>query len=170
MNPAKTVILIGGLIVVGTCLLVIPVVHYKISPVAGTLLISTPALIALALLFIPTRKRKAVGPEIVCHDRYIELYRDRLVINGIYLGPFGRVVIPFDEIGKIEILRLKYGNWKRQGTLNEKIWFALDTKRSNNMDNFAVECESISRGVAFSVEDFDAVRNIFREKDLLTDT
>ena len=165
-NPLKAVLTaVAGFVAV---FLLLQIASFLLKfPVPVILLCSLLPVLLLVPLFLPRKTKTVSGEQPVYRDRYIELYADRIVIKGYLLGYYGALDVPFRDIQKLEVIRLKYGNWKVQGSQDLKTWFAMDWKRRNNMENFALESPRCKYRLGFSVEDIEQVSAIFRDKGLM---
>ncbi len=169
MSPVKVVLWLMAAFVVLMGILLITVLHFKPSPIITVTVLSLPNIVCLSLFLFPARKRKVVDEGIIYNDGYVEIYDDFLVVRGFYFGPIGKIKIRFGEIKSMEVMNFKGICWRLQGTVDLKTWFAHDLKRYSKKQNIVVECSRFKCKVGFSVEDFEAVSAIFKDKGLLTE-
>ena len=134
-----------------------------------TLLAVGGSLILTVLVLIGPKKKAAVSKDIIYHDRYIEIYPDQIVLNGFYLGPFGRKTITFKAGARIELVTLTFwkGRFRIQGTGDFKHWYAHDIERPNRQTCFMLHRRGKWWHIGFSAENMDQAAAIFREKGLL---
>jgi hypothetical protein len=113
--------------------------------------------------------RRGVGPEVLYHDRFLEIYSDYLVIHHFYPGPIGKKMIPFASIRAIKLADLEFwdGRVRIEGTGDLKTWFARDIHRFMRNMAFILYLDHGRYQVGFSAENFRKAASIFQSRGLL---
>lgn len=139
---------------------------YSIFAIVGTL---GSIVLIIALVALAPKERKTTAPNLIYQDKFLEIYPDRLILNGFYLGPWGRKTI---SLMTIETLKLTSPDacgqsWRIQGTGDFKYWLAHDRKRPWQTHLFVIHRKNSRWRLGFSAGDFQAAERHFKTLDLL---
>jgi len=124
-------------------------------------------IVVLSTCFDPP-KREISAVDFLYHDQFVEIYQENMVLNGYWLGPWGRKTIPFDNIDKIELVRLDAygGRYRIQGTGDFTNWFTHDHKLPWKDTIFIVHRKQSRWRIGFSAEDVEKVAAIFASRGI----
>jgi hypothetical protein len=106
--------------------------------------------------------------EILYADTLVEITRDSIVFRNYYF-PFGSKKISLDHVKTVEILKptLLNGKWRIHGTGDFRTWFPRDMKRPSRDSIFIMTLRNRWWRIGFTVENANAVKQIFEEKGLI---
>ncbi len=102
-------------------------------------------------------------------DRLVEMTQEAICFKSYYF-PFGAKRVRFSDIDRITVEKpsLLNGQYKIQGTGDLQTWFPRDWKRPSRAVVFFARLRGSSRCIGFTVEDAGQVKQILRDKRLLS--
>ncbi len=105
---------------------------------------------------------------VIYKDKLVEVSSDSILLKNYYF-PFIGKRIQFTQIQsvKVETPTLLTGQWRIWGSGTLTIWFPLDIARPKRDKIFVVSLVSKRVRIGFTVENSDAMIQIFMQKNLI---
>ena len=102
-------------------------------------------------------------------DRLVEMTQEAICFKSYYF-PFGDKRVRFADINSITTEKpgLLNGRYRIQGSSNLRTWFPRDWRRPARPEIFLARLRGSSRCIGFTVEDAGQVKQILRDKRLLS--
>ena len=106
---------------------------------------------------------------IIYQDKLVEISNDSILLKNYYFPSQKPKEILFDSIKNVKVKMPTFatGKWRFQGTGDFHTWFPLDNKRNIRDKIFFISLKDKWIQIGFTVEDSEAVQNIFKAKGLL---
>jgi hypothetical protein len=106
---------------------------------------------------------------IIYQDKLVIITNDSILLKNYYFPSQKPKEILFDSIKnvKVKLPTLATGKWRYQGTGDFHTWFPLDTERNKRDKIFFISLKNKWIQIGFTVEDSEAVQNIFKAKGFL---
>ena len=106
--------------------------------------------------------------EILYADTLVEISRDSIVFRNYYF-PFGSKKINLNHVKSVKTLKptVWNGKWRTAGTGDFRTWFPRDMKRPSRDEIFIMTLHNHWWRVGFTVENSNAVKQIFEEKGFI---
>ena len=102
-------------------------------------------------------------------DRLIRITDDAILFRCYYF-PWGSKRVELSAIDHVEVLQptLLNGKWRIHGTGDFRTWFPRDVKRPRRDLIFILNLHRKRRRIGFTVEDSNAVKKFFADKNMIT--
>lgn len=109
-----------------------------------------------------------MASKIIYSDKLVDITRDSILFRNYYF-PFGSKTVSFSEIDTVmaKVPTIANGKWRIQGTVDFRTWFPRDWKRPSRDRIFVISFPNQRRRIGFTVEDSNAVEDIFSKRGLL---